>query len=169
MIERVFVYILIQFLIILITQEQFLEGSFKKEKSHKVSRSIKFDQIQKKHIPVIQSADKIRNLTPIIINGEKFLQVPEKLIGSKLQKYFTQTSSAVIAMSCCANTQVHRRCLRDMFHAQEHQCSDKCPGCYKKVNRQVFAQSRPNYLIVEKRKPLCDYCHNSLGVDSKNK
>ncbi len=109
---------------------------------------------------VVQKNDQ--KLQFILKNQEEYVLVPKKLIGDKLARYFSETSSSVIAMSCCPKIQVHRRCLRDMFHAKEHNCSDKCPGCCKSVTRHIFAQSRSNYLLSNSRKSICDYCQISL-------
>jgi hypothetical protein len=101
-------------------------------------------------------------------NQEEYVLVSKRLIGDKLTRYFTETSAAVIAMSCCPEIQVHRRCLRDMFHAAEHRCCDQCPGCSQKVDQHIFAQSRPNYISTQHRKKSCDFCNESL-ITNKNK
>jgi len=125
------------------------------------SRTVVFAAVKKPTI--IKNIRKSnQNLQSIIKNQEEYVLVPKKLIGDKLTRYFAETSASVVAMSCCPQIQVHRRCLRDMFHAHEHQCSDRCPGCYQKVDRHIFAQSRPNYVLAHHRKQSCDFCYGSL-------
>ena len=161
-----------QVCILLIAQEQLFAGPSKNQTLDARFRSVKSICDQKSYRQPVQNdcnlipqvSQKTSTLTSVVIDGQKYLQVPERLIGSKLERYFTETSAAAVLMSCCEhkNIQVHRPCLRDMFHAQEHQCSDQCPGCRKKVTRAVFAASRPNYLAYDQRKENCDYCHKSL-------
>ncbi len=171
LIESAFMYIFIQLFMLLIMQEQLCAGPFKSQKLDIRFRSIKSARDekscknleQKKCNPIVhQEQQRVSTLNSVMIDGQKFLQVPAKLIGSKLERYFTESSAAVVVMSCCKNIQVHRTCLRDMFHAVEHQCSDQCPGCCKKVTRAVFAASRPNYLNADQRKQFCDKCHQVL-------
>ena len=106
-------------------------------------------------------------LPSVVYKGQKCLLVPEKLMGRKLNRYFTGTSTAAVVMSCCRkafdskSTQVHRRCLQEMFHSSG--TSNKCPGCKRSVSRAGFAASRSNYLDTCFRKKVCDCCHKSLG------
>lgn len=100
---------------------------------------------------------------------DEYVLVPKKLIGDKLLRYFSESSSAVVAMSCCPEIQVHRKCLRDMFHAKEHRCSDACPGCFQKIDKRIFAKSRAHYILGQFRKKSCDFCKQSLHATSFEK
>ena len=153
-------YFLIHVCIILLFQDP-LFGVISRKQEILKSRTVVLAATKK--TPTIKNVQKNNlNLQSIVKNQEEYVLVPKKLIGSKLARYFSGTSASVVSMSCCPQIQVHRRCLRDLFHAHEHKCSDQCPGCYKKVDRHVFAQSRPSYVLAHHRKKLCDFCYGSL-------
>ena len=96
-------------------------------------------------------------------DGKNYKLVREELMTEKLTRYFSRTSNAVIAMSCCQGTQLHRRCLQTIYHADKNGCSDQCPKCLQQVTRSVFAQSNASYIIPDNRKKNCDACHTALG------
>ncbi len=96
-------------------------------------------------------------------DGKDFTLVPTHLVGDKLYRYFSRTSKAVVAMSCCQEIQLHRRCLQNIFHADQHTSLPQCPGCLQEVTRSVFAQSRACYVVADYRKKDCDACHQALG------
>lgn len=109
---------------------------------------------------VVQSAKKY-TLRSCQLEGENYLLVPQELVGSKLQRYFSCKSAAVVLMACCQTAQVHRRCLQGMFHGQ--QGHESCPCCNTIVNRALYSRSRPEYLSPDQRQQFCDYCHEALG------
>jgi len=118
----------------------------------------------KKSYSVKSYSKKSQQLKGGVQNQKDFILVPTILVGRKLERYFTGTSTAVVVMNCCKQAHVHRKCLQMMFHADQHQCSHACPTCHKTVDRKLFAQSRPNYLTGEQRKQFCDFCHQTLSV-----
>ena len=158
-VERYFLHIFIQTLILCMFQIQLFGLPTPHETK---SRTVVFAAAKKPTIIKNVQKSNHQKMSSIVQNGEEYVLVPKKLIGDKLTRYFAETSASVVAMSCCPQIQVHRRCLRDMFHAHEHKCSDQCPGCYQKVDRHIFAQSRPNYVVAHQRKQSCDFCYKSL-------
>ena len=131
--------------------------------SHKKAAS---SSVQASKIICHDISSKQRNphgLIAVKKDGQDFMLVPARLVNHKLTRYFTRTSKAVVAMSCCKGTQLHRKCLQDTFHADQSGSSDQCPGCLKHVTRSIFAQSNACYVIPDHRKKNCDACHQALG------
>lgn|GEM_PF-3138368 len=139
------------FVLLTLTDQAFCGPGGRSEKSsYKACRTVK----------LINSTQPNKNvLRSVTCNGQKYIQVPAELVGDKLQRYFTRTSTAAVAMSCC-RAQVHRKCLQATFHSDSN---NKCLGCCKSINRHVFAESRKRYLDTCSRKKSCDFCHESLG------
>ena len=138
--------------------------------SNKNQLSYKASRVVRAACTASQVPKKTNKLESVFCNGKKYFLVDEKLVGDKLQRYFTRTSVAAVEMSCCnknlqkKSTQVHRRCLQEMFHSTGD--SNKCPGCSRVIVQCVFAVSRANYLDASSRKRLCDCCKEPLGWKS---
>jgi len=134
-------------------KQQSISDRFSGYKKNNDTRIYRHDSSSK-----ILTKDQKKSFIEIDCYGERCYAIPARLVGDKLQRYFSRTSQAVVAMSCCSHVHVHRRCLQEMLHEDKN----FCPGCQAIVDARLFGSSRSQYLLAHLRKSNCDFCSQKL-------